>query len=126
MSTDSQLEQNKAIVRDFFQKVFVEHEVDAGLLNFRPDYIQHNPMVPTGLEAVRAAFKQGIQNVSTEIKRIIAEGDLVVVHHHFKFDPASLGAAVIDIFRIENGKIAEHWDVMTPVPEKPNNNNSMF
>ncbi|AON53730.1 nuclear transport factor 2 family protein [Herbaspirillum seropedicae] len=126
MSTNSNLEQNKAIVRDFFQKVFIEHEVDAGLLNFRPDYIQHNPMVPTGLEAVRAAFKQGIQSVSTEIKRIIAEGDLVVVHHHFKFNPNHLGAAVIDIFRIENGKIAEHWDVMTPVPEKPNNNNSMF
>ncbi|MDR3512732.1 MAG: nuclear transport factor 2 family protein [Caulobacteraceae bacterium] len=126
MSADQNLENNKAIVRDFFQKVFIEHQVDAGLSNFRSDYIQHNPMIPTGLEAVRGAFKQGIENVSTDIKKIIAEGDLVVVHHHFKFGPDSLGAAVVDIFRIENGKIAEHWDVMTPVPEKPMNNNSMF
>lgn len=126
MTANADLEKNKAIVLDFFKKVFIEHEVDAGLLNFRPDYIQHNPNVPTGLEAVRGAFKMGIGKVSTDIKRVIAEGDLVVVHHHFKFDPNSLGLAVVDIFRIEDGKIAEHWDVMTPVPEKPNNNNSMF
>ena len=124
--TDAKSERNKQVVRDFFQKVFIEHEVDAGLENFKPDYIQHNPNVPTGLEAVRAAFKQGIGSVSTDIKRMIAEGDLVVVHHHFKFDPNSLGAAVVDIFRVEDGKIAEHWDVMSPVPEKPRNNNSMF
>lgn len=126
MSTDAKLEENKRIVRDFFEKVFNQHEVDAGLANFKPDYIQHNPMVPTGLEAIRAAFKSNIEGVSTDIKRMIAEGDLVVVHHHFKFQPDSLGAAVVDIFRLEGGKIAEHWDVMTLVPEKPNNNNSMF
>jgi predicted SnoaL-like aldol condensation-catalyzing enzyme len=76
-------------------------------------------MVPPGKETMRAAFKKGLDSVSCEIKQIIAEGDRVAVFHHFKFDPASLGATVIDIFRIENGKLAEHWDVMAPIPENP-------
>jgi predicted SnoaL-like aldol condensation-catalyzing enzyme len=129
MSDATQLEKNKQIARDFFKKMFADHDVDGALDNFKPDYIQHNPNVPTGREAIRAAFKQSVKDtphIKTEIKRIIAEGDLVVIHHHFKPDPNSPGLAVIDIFRIEDGKIAEHWDVATPVPEKPKNNNSMF
>jgi predicted SnoaL-like aldol condensation-catalyzing enzyme len=117
MSNDA--EANKALVRDFFQRVFIDHQVDSGLELLHDGYIQHNQMVPGGKEAMRAAFKKGLDNVTTEIKQIIAEGDRVVVHHHFKFDPASLGAVVIDIFRIEDGKLAEHWDVMSPVPENP-------
>lgn len=117
--SDQKLERNKAIVRDFFQKVFIEHNVDAGLEHLRDDYIQHNQNVPPGKETLRQAFKKGLDNVSTDIKRMVAEGDLVVAHHHFKLDPNSLGLAVIDIFRIQDGKIAEHWDVMMPIPENP-------
>lgn len=113
------IETNKAIVRKFFQTVFVEHKVDEGLELLSDNYIQHNQMVPPGKEAMRTAFKKGLDNVSTEIKQIVAEGDRVVVFHHFKFDPKSLGATVIDIFRIEDGKLAEHWDVMSPIPENP-------
>lgn len=117
--SDPKLESNKAIVRDFLRKVFIEHNVDAGLAHLRDDYIQHNQNVPPGKETLRQAFKKGLDNVSTDIKRMVAEGDLVVVHHHFKLDPNSLGLAVIDIFRIQDGKIAEHWDVMMPIPENP-------
>jgi len=129
MSSNTSLERNKQIVRDFFDKMFAKHDVDGALDNFKPDYIQHNPNVPTGREAIRAAFKQSVKDtpgIKTDIKRIIAEGDLVVVHHHFKPDPKVLGLAVIDIFRIEDGKIAEHWDLANPIPENPKNNNSMF
>ncbi|MFQ6590994.1 MULTISPECIES: nuclear transport factor 2 family protein [Pseudomonas] len=124
--SDAKLERNKAIVRDFYQKVFVEHDVDAGLEHFHDGYIQHNQMVPPGKEAMRTAFRKGLENVTTEIKRIVAEGDLVVVHHNFKFDPVGLGLAVIDIFRVEGDKIAEHWDVMMPVPENPPFPKEMF
>lgn len=113
------IEANKALVREFFQRVFINHEVDSGLELLADNYIQHNQMVPGGKEAMREAFKKGLSSVSTEIKQIIADGDRVAVQHHFKFDPASLGAHVIDIFRIENGKLAEHWDVMSPIPENP-------
>lgn len=117
--SDAKLESNKAIVRDFFHKVFTLHDVDGGLEHFRDDYIQHNQNVPGGKETMRQAFRKGLDNVSTDIKRVIAEGDFVTVHHHFKFDPNSLGLAVIDIFRVQDGKIAEHWDVMMPIPENP-------
>jgi predicted SnoaL-like aldol condensation-catalyzing enzyme len=113
------IEANKALVREFFQRVFINHEVDSGLELLADNYIQHNQMVPGGKEPMREAFKKGLSSVSTEIKQIIADGDRVAVQHHFKFDPASLGAHVIDIFRIENGKLAEHWDVMSPIPENP-------
>ena len=62
-----------------------------------------------------------------EIKRVIAEGDLVVLHVHRKNTPDDLGRAVIDIFRLDkNGKIVEHWDVSQPVPEKTASGRSMF
>lgn len=119
MAESANLEENKRIVRDFFQKVFNDHDVDAGLENMRDDYIQHNQNVPSGKEVMREMFKKGLDTVSVDIKRMVAEGDLVVVHSHFKFDPKSLGVVVIDIFRIEGGKLAEHWDVMAPIMENP-------
>jgi hypothetical protein len=57
---------------------------------------------------------------------MVAEGDLVVVHSHLTLKPGDRGSAVVDIFRIENGKIAEHWDVLQEVPEKSANHNTMF
>lgn len=118
MSQD-QAAKNKELVATFFQRVFNDHDVDLGLELMSDNYIQHNQMVPPGKEAMREGFKRGIESVSTEIKQIIAEGDRVAVQHHIKFEPNSLGAVVIDIFRIEDGKLAEHWDAVSPVPENP-------
>jgi predicted SnoaL-like aldol condensation-catalyzing enzyme len=61
-----------------------------------------------------------------EIKRMIAENDLVVVHTHSQLSKAERGSAVVDIFRLENGKIVEHWDVIQAIPEKAANDNGMF
>lgn len=56
----------------------------------------------------------------------MADGDLVMLHVHAKPTPDERGTAIVDIFRLENGKIVEHWDVMQPVPETAKNNNTMF
>jgi len=60
------------------------------------------------------------------IKRLIAEGELVVVHAHSRVNSKDRGYAAIDIFRLENGKIVEHWDAVQAVPEKSANSNGMF
>jgi predicted SnoaL-like aldol condensation-catalyzing enzyme len=61
-----------------------------------------------------------------DFKRLVAEGDLVAVHSHLVRKPGDRGMAVMDIFRLENGKIAEHWNVLQEIPESPANNNTMF
>jgi predicted SnoaL-like aldol condensation-catalyzing enzyme len=92
-------------------------------------YRQHNPTVGTGREQFvnfAKGFVKQFPQLRFDFKRIIAEGDLVVVHSHLKVNDKDRGTAVIDIFRLENGKIVEHWDVMQPLPEKSANDNTMF
>ncbi len=94
-----------------------------------PHYRQHNPGAGDGpepfIETVKR-FAQNFPDLRMEPKRIIAEGDYVVLHSHLILKPGDRGTAVVDIFRLENGKIVEHWDVLQEVPEKSANNNTMF
>ena len=71
-------------------------------------------------------LKEKFPNSRSEIKRVIAEGDLVVLHVHSVREPGQRGRAIVDMFRLENGKIVEHWDVIQDIPEKPANDNTMF
>ena len=71
-------------------------------------------------------FVKQFPQLKYDIKRMIAEGDLVVVHAQMVPAPGSRGSAVADIFRIEKGKIVEHWDIVQDVPEKAANTNTMF
>jgi predicted SnoaL-like aldol condensation-catalyzing enzyme len=92
-------------------------------------YIQHNPHTPDGAEAFVRSTERFIEQhpqLSVEIKRVIAKGDLVVTHDLVKVSPKDRGMAGIDIFRLHDGKIVEHWDARQPVPETSANNNSMF
>lgn len=95
----------------------------------RPDYIQHNPTLPDGSEAVKAlgiAVHQQFPDVEYKVKRVISEGDLVLVHGNLALTPGVRGSAAFDIFRFQDGKIAEHWDVSQDVPETTANGNDMF
>jgi predicted SnoaL-like aldol condensation-catalyzing enzyme len=62
----------------------------------------------------------------SEIKRIFADGDYVIVHDHAVREPGTRGLAIVNIYKLEDGKVVEHWDVIQPVPEKAANNNGMF
>ena len=64
--------------------------------------------------------------MSLEIKRAVAKGDLVVTHSLLKTTPDDRGTAMADIFRLEDGKVVEHWDVVQPVPESAANDHPMF
>ena len=89
----------------------------------------HNPYFEGTAEALETGMEENAQqnpDKSFEVKRAIAEGDLVVVHGHVHHKPGDLGAAVIHIFRFENGRIVELWDVGQAVPETSPNQYGMF
>ncbi|MER7692724.1 nuclear transport factor 2 family protein [Streptomyces sp. NPDC097610] len=95
----------------------------------RPDYIQHNPLAPDGPEAMKdfgAAWLQQFPDATYDEKRIISEGDLVLLHSHGVLLPGTPGLAVFDIFRFQDGRIAEHWDILQEVPATTANGNDMF
>jgi predicted SnoaL-like aldol condensation-catalyzing enzyme len=119
---------NRELVVAFYTTVFVQKQVAEGFArHVGPVYIQHNPRVPDGPEAAVKLLSQVITRDSiSEIKRVVAENDLVVLHVHSRSNPQDRGRAIVDIFRVQNGKIVEHWDVIQPVPEQAANSNTMF
>ena len=96
---------------------------------FADSYIQHSPHVDDGRDAVLRLFENRYARapeISTSIKRTASEGDLVWIHQHVTRSPDDLGNAVVNIFRMEDGKFAEHWNVIQPVPAESKNDNTMF
>ncbi len=119
---------NKKLVVDFYRVVFIEKRVVEGFERYvAPGYIQHNPLLASGREAaVKFLAPRATRESITDIKRVVAEGDLVVLHVHSRTNLNDRGRAVIDIFRVVDGKIVEHWDVIQPVPPTSANTNTMF
>ena len=121
---------NKQVVTAFYNLIFVDHKPAEAFQKYGGDkYIQHNPRVPDGKDAVINFFTPYFQanpEAKSEIKRAVAEGDLVWLHVHAKKNAADRGRAIVDIFRVEKGKVVEHWDVVQDIPETTANNNTMF
>jgi len=84
------------------------------------DYIQHSPLAESGREPLKV-FLDFIQGESPDavhdLKRLFADGDMVISHTHVNRFPGDTGLAVADFFRIENNKIVEHWDVIQEIAE---------
>ena len=132
VGADEREERNKKIVIDFYDKAINQKDFDAASAHLGSKYIQHNPLAadgPEGLKAFLVFAKESLKTYRTEFKRVLADGDFVIVHALAKAnpdDPADRGTAVMDIFRLEGDKVVEHWDVAQPVPEKAANQNGMF
>ena len=117
-AADALGERNKAIVRDFYTTVLIGRDVDAAPRFLRPDYIQHNPNVPTGLSGFTDAFrKRFAQPLPPDYKRellnVVGDENLVVVYVRQTWtsrDGTRRQAYGFDMFRVQDGKIAEHWD----------------
>lgn len=122
--TASTVEDNKRIVRDFYDMAFNQHKpAEAAAKYLGSVYVQHNPGVGDGADAFVARFEpffKRFPNSHADIKQVIAEGDLVALHLNSKQDKDDRGRAIVDIFRVQDGKIVEHWDVIQPVPAEPN------
>jgi predicted SnoaL-like aldol condensation-catalyzing enzyme len=123
-------EQNKQIVCAFLEKTFNQFDPANAIAQHGGKYYrQHDPIIEDGFEGMsRFIFwiRDHYPRARVHLKRVLAEGDLVVAHSNWVRVPGERGEAVVDIFRLENGKIVEHWDVVQPVPETSFNNNTMF
>jgi predicted SnoaL-like aldol condensation-catalyzing enzyme len=109
---------NKALVRDFYTTVLIGRQVDAAPRFLSTDYIQHNPNVPTGLKGFMDTFRKRFdQKLPSDYKRellnVVGENDMVVIYVRQTWtssDGKHNQALGFDMFRVQDGKIAEHWD----------------
>ena len=125
--TLEQLEQNKEMVVTFYQDLFGNKNLDAIDQYIGDTYIQHNPMAKDGKEALKAFLEPWFKNApkdTVDIQFAGAYGDRVFLHIRNTFGGKEV--AVVDIFRIEDGKIVEHWDVIQEVPENAVSDHPMF
>lgn len=115
-------EGNKKAVKDFIEKVLLGHEMNKLTTFIKPEkYIQHNPAVADGLEGFGASMqyfaKNGLVMEYTKLHKVLGQGNFVLTLSEGKFGKGEL-TAFYDLFRLENGQIVEHWDVISPIPAK--------
>ena len=121
---------NKVLVLKAYQALFGDHDLTALDRYWAKDYIQHNPYIADGTEAV----KQFVEKIGllkgpksqVEFLRVAAEGDLVFLQTRSPKMGDAPEMVIVDIFRVEKGKIAEHWDVMQAVPADATNKRPMY
>ena len=120
----------KQVVENFSQLFFIEKKpVEAYMLWVAPDYVQHNPIATDGRDAaIKALGPIFAQNpdLKVDIKRIVGDDVHVAVHYHSVMQPGTKGFAAVDLFRVKDCKIVEHWDVIQPMPTSSANPHPMF
>lgn len=121
--------ENKAMVVHFYEELFGNGNLAAIDEFIRPDYIDHDPDSPGGPEPLRklvSGFQTGYPDMLFTIERVLADGDLVLLHVHAVLEPGTPGQAIAAVFRIQDGKIAEHWEARQDVPQTTVSGNDMF
>ena len=125
----AQLAANKRLVVAFYDAAINKKDYDLAVTFLGPEYRQHNPTAgdgAAGLKSFIEFLKAKFPTQHGDIKQIVAEGDRVVLHVHSTRGDGTPGRAIVDIFRVANGKVVEHWDVIQDIPEKSANANGMF
>jgi predicted SnoaL-like aldol condensation-catalyzing enzyme len=122
-------QQNKEVVLGFLRLAFGEKRpADAFAEYVGDDYVQHNPHAPARADASAdylAGFVARFPELSLDVRRVVAEGDLVCTHSLMRLTPGSRGSAIADVMRVRDGRIVEHWDVVQEIPEATAGGNPM-
>lgn len=132
MSDAAKMERNKKNVVEFYNAVLNDKDFDKAKTYVGATYIQHNPIGADGLDGIKGFIgflRDKFPNNKSEIKRVFADGNYVIVHVHAVREPGTRGNAIFDLFRLDDdGKVVEHWDAVQPIPEpeKALNKNGMF
>jgi predicted SnoaL-like aldol condensation-catalyzing enzyme len=123
-----QEEANKKMVITFYQGLFGEKDYSVIDKFIAPDYIQHNPSLADGIESLKNAVQVWMKDVpkgKVDFQHIAADGDLVFLHVK-TYGATGKITAIVEIFKVKDNWIVEHWDVIQEVPEKSANKHPMF
>jgi predicted SnoaL-like aldol condensation-catalyzing enzyme len=122
-----QARRNKELITRYYELALNQKDFSAARAYIGPYYRQHSTYGadgPEGLGNFVEWAKVNIPDLHVDFVRLIADGDYVLMHNRGSNSPGT--KAVVDIFRIENGKVVEHWDVLQDVPSRAKNANTMF
>ena len=112
-------EKNKALVLEAFDTLFNKRDYAAAERFWSPAYIQHSAHIAPGREGLFELVKAAPKELHYENALIVADGDYVMLHGRFSGDLAASEWVVVDILRIDNGLLAEHWDVILVGRRRP-------
>jgi predicted SnoaL-like aldol condensation-catalyzing enzyme len=118
----------RTLITDFARLFYLERDVRRAFETFvAPGYFQHNPGIPDGRDAAIAALVPMFSDPDfhADLKLILADGDYGVIHLH-GYRGGQRGGAVMDLYRVADGQIVEHWDVIQPIPETAQNDHPLL
>ncbi|OFW60113.1 MAG: hypothetical protein A2V52_06035 [Actinobacteria bacterium RBG_19FT_COMBO_54_7] len=124
----TQIEENKRIAVGVYTGLFNKKDLSIIEERIAPNYRQYNPTVHDGAEELRSALEgmlASFPELRVDVKGTTAEVDLVALHVHWSMNPEDRGSAIVDVFRLENGLLVEHWDVIQEIAETSANHNGM-
>jgi predicted SnoaL-like aldol condensation-catalyzing enzyme len=130
MTARNVVDENKRLVTVFYELAINQQKpAEAARKYIELPYRQHNPEVvdgPDGFLQFISAMQEKHPKLKIVISKVLADDDLVALHVHLTREASDPGLAIAELFRLKNGKIIEHWDVVQPVPAKTASGNSMF
>lgn len=121
--------ENERIIMEFYENVVNRRDFEAAMKFLGPTYIQHRADAedgPDGLKTFMLRTRDRYPRLRAEIKRVFVDGDFVILHVHVVPKPGDRGSKHVDIFRLEDGRPVEHWDVDQPIPEQFVHDNGPF
>ena len=129
MTRSPEEQRNLDHVLGLFREVLMPLDADQVERYIAPDYIQHSPMAAPGRDSLKDFLRMvhaASPHASQKLLRAFVDGDHVIIHYHVKKDPEDRGFVVMDIFRLTNGMVVEHWDCVQDVPAQSPNPIPMF